>query len=383
MDVQFFPKRALIREGDNEVIILASSHQGYTDLYAPVHIIALKATGGGYANLLLSRYIPTLITLGLFIVGILYYSVSALIPSFVTYKKSHWILAVTCFFAAAQLLAETARGFYTYTYPVHDLRLIAIMIFSIAYGFSVMLYVFRMFTGLKTTILIVGIVAVLEVIILLAIPSFDFKALVGMTLPLIAALAATALWSYQRRERAFLHFLSLLIFVASLVALQGLFLDTIFFFLVAFFLIILFVEQAVSYAKETRQRQNEENRANRLAMALAEIEERHEASIIKVRSSGKMEQITSDQIIHCRSLDGYSELVLHGGNRILHSVSLNELASELPATFLRVHRSHIINVSYIKSLSRDPSGTGKLNMEDNIIVPVSRRILPKIRKVIA
>ena len=77
---------------------------------------------------------------------------------------------------------------------------------------------------------------------------------------------------------------------------------------------------------------------------------------------------------------GYSEIHLLGGRTILHSVSLNELEELLPAIFLRVHRSHLINVMFVESLTRDSSGTGSLILKDDVSVPVSRRIMPKVRE---
>ena len=93
-----------------------------------------------------------------------------------------------------------------------------------------------------------------------------------------------------------------------------------------------------------------------------------------------MERITTSQIVRCQGAGGYTEIVLIGGRTVLHSVSLNEIEEALPATFLRVHRSHLINVAFVKSLSRDPSGTGNLRLEEGSDVPVSRRIMPKVRQ---
>ena len=82
---------------------------------------------------------------------------------------------------------------------------------------------------------------------------------------------------------------------------------------------------------------------------------------------------------HCSGAGDYVELCLQDGKSLLHQSTLNELESELPAEFVRVHRSHIVNTSQIGSLSREPSGVGRLLMANGATVPVSRRIMPKVR----
>jgi len=353
MDAELFPPQSLFRVGDNEVVIRASAYNGVVKLKRPIHLIGI-APAGVYANGILPRFGPALITLGVFLLGGLYFGVTALIN---TSRISSLTLSAVCVFAAGQLISEALRGLIPYTYPIHDLRLLAITTFSAAFGLSVAFHIFRTFN--------------------------DYKALGGMLSPLLAGLLATGLWSYQRRPRAFLYFISLLVFVASMVTFQGLFLDTVFFLLVAFFLMLLFVDQALTFAEEARERRSEEARANQLEQALAEVEERAETNHINVKSAGKMERIATSQIVHCKGAGGYSEIVLVGGRTILHTAALSELEEMLPATFLRVHRSHLINVMYVKTLSRDPSGTGTLELSEGEDVPVSRRIMPKVRQALA
>jgi len=378
MDAQFFPPQTLFEKGDNEIILRASSHNGFLTLSWPVHAIAIGPSGI-YANGSLPQYIPALLTLGLFIVGTLYFGTMAVIGA---QRARFSILCSICFFAAAQLVAEASRGLWPYPYPVHDLRLISIAVSSTGFGLSVAAHVFRIYAQ-AAALKIVAILAVLCTFMLIIIPGYDFKALMGMTLPLVATLIATGFWSYQGRRRAFLYFVIVLVFVAAIFLLQGLFLDTLFFFLVAFFLLLIFVEQAVTLAEEARERRSEEARADRLSLALEEAHERTETSEISVKSAGKMERIAANEILHCQSADGYAEIILSSGRTVLYTATLNEMEENLPATFLRVHRSHLINLKYVESLSRDRAGTGMLTLVGGVQVPVSRRIMPKVRRALA
>ena len=375
MDAELFPPQDLFRVGDNEVIFRASSHHGFLKLYRPFHIVGIGPAGIEASGGVL-RFGPTLVTLGLFLVGGLYFGIMAVIG---TARTRFMTFSVICLFAGAQLVSELLRGLIPYPYPVHDLRLIAIAIFSSAFGLSVAFHVFRTFMETRVLHIIAGL-AFLCITALITLQGFDFKSLAGMTLPLLASLITTGYWTYQRRPRAFFYFIILLVFVAAIVIFQSLFLDTVFFHLVAFFLLLLFIEQALTLAEEARERRSEEARANRLELALAEAEERSETSYINIKSSGKIERIATSQIVHCQGAGGYLEIMLMGNRTVLHSATLNDLEESLPQTFLRVHRSHLINVMCVNSLSRDPSGTGTLTLVDGSTVPVSRRVMPKVRQ---
>lgn len=375
MDAEFFPPQDLFQVGENEIVLKASSQNGYLTLSRPVHMIGIAPTGI-FEKTVMRGVGPGLVTLGLFLVSGLYFGVMALIS---TDRIRFATLSAISFFAGLQLVSETLRGLYAYPYPVHDLRLIAISVFSAAFSLSVAFHIFRTFEPARTRWVMIALAGVCMAS-MLAIPSMDYTALAGMTLPLVASLLATGVWTYQRRARAFLYFVSLLTFVAAIFLFRSLFLDTVFFLLVAFFLLLLFIEQAVTLANEARQRRSEEARANRLEQALAGIEERTETQHIQVKSAGKMMRVATSQIVHCQGAGGYSEIILEGGRVLLHSASLNDLEEALPATFLRVHRSHLINVLFVKALNRDPSGTGTLSLIDDVKVPVSRRIMPKVRQ---
>ncbi|NQY14296.1 MAG: LytTR family transcriptional regulator [Henriciella sp.] len=378
MDVELYPPQDLFNLGTNEVVLRASSHHGYLHLHRPLHLIGIAPTGL-YNNPGSRRFDLSLVTLGLFLVGGLYFGVMAMIGTSRTRAAS---LSVICFFAGGQLLSEALRALVAYPYPIHDLRLLAIAGFSTAFGLSVAFHIFKTFSMTHVWRWIGGLAAI-SILVLILIPGFDFKSLLGMTVPLAGALRATGLWTYQGRPRAFVHFIALLVFLLAIAFFQGLFLDTVFFLLVAFFLLLLFVEQALLLAEEERERRGEEARANRLEQALAEAGERVETGHINVKSAGKIERIATSQIVHCSGAGGYSELVLIDGRTVLHSASLNELEATLPATFLRVHRSHLINVMFVESLTRDSSGTGTLLLSENIEVPVSRRVMPKVREALA
>ena len=78
-------------------------------------------------------------------------------------------------------------------------------------------------------------------------------------------------------------------------------------------------------------------------------------------------------------------ILLGGAPRALAIVNgtLAGLEEDLPETFLRVHRSHIVNTAFVSALEREPSGIGRLTLTNATDVPVSRRIMPKVRTALA
>jgi two-component system LytT family response regulator len=71
--------------------------------------------------------------------------------------------------------------------------------------------------------------------------------------------------------------------------------------------------------------------------------------------------------------DDYACLHCNGTCYLLRQ-SLTQLERELdPTTFIRVHRSAIVNVAYIRELQRGPDGHISVILQDGTRVPVSER----------
>ena len=99
-----------------------------------------------------------------------------------------------------------------------------------------------------------------------------------------------------------------------------------------------------------------------------------------MKSAGKVNLVPVNDIAYLKGAGDYVELNLVNGVQVLHYDSLNDLEKSLPTTFLRIHRSYIVNTTLIQSLERSSSGVGTLKLSNNDEVPVSRRIMPKVRK---
>ena len=132
-----------------------------------------------------------------------------------------------------------------------------------------------------------------------------------------------------------------------------------------------------------REKRAEAVRADKLELALAQARQRTAPEQIQLVSSGRVDYVATDTITQFKGAGDYVEVHLEGGRTSLYNGGLSALESDLPPTFLRVHRSHIVNTAFVSALERDASGIGRLLLSNGQEVPVSRRIMPKVRSALA
>lgn len=89
--------------------------------------------------------------------------------------------------------------------------------------------------------------------------------------------------------------------------------------------------------------------------------------------------IALDQIVAIHGADDYSEVEVADGRRLLHRKSLQALADELPAPFVRVHRSHILNLDFAAGLERG-AGRWQVVLKTGAVLAVGRRALDALRR---
>lgn len=102
---------------------------------------------------------------------------------------------------------------------------------------------------------------------------------------------------------------------------------------------------------------------------------------IILSTSDKIHVVEISKIVRCESDNYYTLFFLNEGTKILVSKTLKENEELLNAhNFIRPHKSHLINVRYIKSFVR--SDGGYILMKDGSEIPVSRRKREKILEII-
>ena len=84
-----------------------------------------------------------------------------------------------------------------------------------------------------------------------------------------------------------------------------------------------------------------------------------------------MTAVAIDQIVRCESMGGYTNFIIADGRQILVTKSLKSYEEFLPSQhFMRIHQSHLINLSYFESYLRKDE---MIILKNNDEVPLASR----------
>lgn len=375
MDAVLAIPDGVLHLGRNEVAVRFSSHRGYLKLNRPVHWILIAPYAAPAAARLAVTW-PALVALGVIFSGALYFTVIAMTGAT---RREPLLLAILSFFAAGQLIAEMARSLFSYSYPAHDLRLIAITATSAGFGLTLAALVISRFAlGKARTGTLFGTAALVAAAITLS-GGYDAKAGYAIFAGALVSVGIAIRAAMKGDQQGWTYATAVSVFAASILVFRGLFLDAVFFFEVAALLLVLFVLQALALERERREHALEQARAHELEAALQRAARSGEPSVVRVNSAGSINVVQASDITHLSGAGDYVELHLSDRRRILHNGALAQMETDLPPAFLRVHRSHIVNTDFVKTLTRESSGVGLLVLSNGAEVPVSRRIMPKVR----
>jgi DNA-binding LytR/AlgR family response regulator len=273
-------------------------------------------------------------------------------------------LAALAGVAGLQAIVESLRSLIPYAYPVHGWRLIGIWGLSAAFAVLLVSWVVSRFWPQARRPLIV--LAVVAVVATGLAPGFDLKTVLALLigLGLSAAIAAVAVWRRVPGARLALAYLAA--FIAVGFVFPDWLSDLTYFLFAAGLLLPLLMVEVVRLGRDDQAREAALSRAAARPNCLT------------VASSRGVERVPLVDLVAVVGADDYVELRLTDGRRLLHAARLDRLEAELPATFLRVHRSVIANLSHVRGLERD-GGQGRLLMDDGPPLPISRNRLPAVR----
>jgi hypothetical protein len=377
MDSVIYVPRALVQEGENTIVLRLSAQHGFIRLAAPIHRVAF----GPYRNpgqRMILAYWPSLITFGAFAIGCLFFGVTE-------DREGSVILSAASLFAAIQLLAEVSRSLYPYPYPVHEIRLVTILACAFGFGLCLNAYLLLRLSrlGARARMLRLAGLAAIMALIVIVVPGFDGKTGFALLAAVAAGIIGSIIWSIGKRPGGPAYLALFCAFAALMIAFPTDFIDTYFYLAAGGMLIFLFYRQALTLVGERQRRQAEERRARQLETALAEARQRTAPAQLQLVSAGRVDYVPTDRIVQLKGAGDYVEVHYDDGRTALYNGSLAGLEAELPETFLRVHRSHIVNTAFVNALERDASGIGRLLLTQGSEVPVSRRIMPKVRSALA
>jgi DNA-binding LytR/AlgR family response regulator len=374
MDSVFAIPHALLRPGANEVVLRMSSHRGLLRLRRPIHVVAV-AVYGDPTNWISTRYTLPLITLGALLAGAFYFAASSATGP---RRTEPALLAALSLFAAGQLIAEAWRGLDPYLYPAHDWRLLLIVAMSMGFGLTLAAVIIRKFLTQHGVALFSAIFVATAAAIFLA-KGFDLKAAAAILIPVLASAVIAAAAAIKKTPQALLYAGVLAAFSATIILFPALFLDALFFLEVAVLILVFFISEAFAFARERKERELESARARDLAAALERAAAKENPPVVRVNAAGSLSIVEAGEIAFCKGAGDYVELNLSDGRVLLHNGALADMERDLPGGFLRVHRSFLVNTEFAKSLTRESSGVGLLTLSTGAEIPVSRRIMPRVR----
>jgi len=122
--------------------------------------------------------------------------------------------------------------------------------------------------------------------------------------------------------------------------------------------------------KATQQIQPDKQQLSVLKDSIASPNQR--PNKISLHTLDKIIVVELNDIVRCKSDNNYTEIFFQDGTKILVTKTLKTFADLLKNyQFLRVHQSHLVNVSYVKAFIK--SDGGYLVLKDKNTVPVSVR----------
>lgn len=265
-----------------------------------------------------------------------------------------------------QLLLEVLRGFVSYRYDLHVLRVGGVFVLAALFVVSLLSFVRHAFLeGRRLWLMWVAVGWIIAAGFLFS--GFDSKsvaAILGGTAIFTAALAPVA----SRGDRTALGWFLGSVALIVIYALEPLaFLDrNLFIFAAAAGITILIHDVRRSrgvVARRTRP-----------------IPDALENGRLPVLSAKGVELVDIAEIAAVQGADDYAETVSVTGEKRLYRGRLADLETFLPANFVRVHRSHIVNADHVNELL-SVNGALKLRMGENLTVPVSRSYSKTARQI--
>ena len=273
-------------------------------------------------------------------------------------------LAVMAGVAGLQAVLESLRALVPYAYPVHGLRLVGIWILAAAFAILLAAYVVsRFWPKARRPLLALAVAAVGATGFA---PGFDLKTVLALMtgLGLSAVVAAVAVRRGAPGARLLLVYL--VAFIAVGVIFPSWLVD------LSHFLFALGLVLPLLMAEVVRLGRDDQEREAALTRAAAR------PNCLTVASSRGVERVPLSDIVAVVGADDYVELRLTNGRRMLHAARLDRLEQDLPASFLRVHRSVIANLAHVRGFERD-GGRGRLLMDEGAPLPISRNRLATVR----
>jgi two-component system LytT family response regulator len=127
------------------------------------------------------------------------------------------------------------------------------------------------------------------------------------------------------------------------------------------------LKQAINKAKDLIEQEKVNETNQKLIEVLTENAKNNNKIIVPTVKG--MRFYKSEDVIRLEGVDGYTQVYLKGGDKILSSYSIGKYVQQLNAKlFFHCHRSHIINIDHVTEFLNE----GSVILIENHQVPVSK-----------
>lgn len=132
------------------------------------------------------------------------------------------------------------------------------------------------------------------------------------------------------------------------------------------------IEDLVECVRGVAERLNSTNASQRLTDLVGQIQSNTSSpKRIWIHSTKDVVPVNYDDIIRFEAQGKYTDILCEGGKKLTSSKNLGEFFEMLDErSFVKVHRSHIVNIEKIGKFSKQDGGV--LVMKDNKEIPVSK-----------
>lgn len=96
-----------------------------------------------------------------------------------------------------------------------------------------------------------------------------------------------------------------------------------------------------------------------------------EMASLAIRTVDRWKMIPFEDVVYIEAQS--RKTIVHGrGTEGVHKLNITQLSTQLPASFMRCHRSYVVNVKQIAEIHPDSHSTFTLIMKNGVRVPVSQ-----------
>lgn len=358
---------AMVRPGDNHISVRLSAQHLWLPVRRPVHMLDI----GAYETPELpgrSNYLPALLALGAIAAAFAWFAAAALGGA----GGGARIVAALALAAMLQLLAEVSRAFVSYTYPWALARVSAIALLAAVAAVLIAAYAGRRFMP-GHRVRLAAATALAAGACLVFIPWFDVKAVGALLAGTLALGVAAAAGIRRRLPGARPAGAASLVILAAMAWETTAFLDMAWHLIAAALLILLVVEQI----GQLRVARAGAARAAALEERLRRAEEAGEP-IVQLKDGARVHRVAQGDILLARGADDYCEVQLMDGRTLLVTTSLARLQATLPGSFVRVHKSFVVNASHVRRVEPRPGGGRMVALEGGATVPIGRSYAARV-----